>query len=127
MVTIRVDEENEKDLGLHVDPSLIFNAHCEQQVNKADRLLGLIRRSYTNTDGEYLVKLFTALVRHHLEYANAVWHTNPSCLRMSKDVRLNQYLNCEKNPIPATEVAEPTIQESARRYDRVFQAHLRYT
>ena len=32
----------EKDLGVHVDPSLTFSAHREQQVNKANRLLGLI-------------------------------------------------------------------------------------
>ena len=25
----------EKDLGVHVDPSLTFRPHCEQQVNKA--------------------------------------------------------------------------------------------
>ena len=64
----------EKDLGVHVDPSLTFSVHCEQQVNKANRLLGLIRRSYTYIDGGSLVKLFTALVRPHLEYANAVWY-----------------------------------------------------
>ena len=64
----------EKDLGVHVNPSLTFSAHCEQQVNKANRLLGLIRRSYTYIDGDSLVKLFTALVRPHLEYANAVWY-----------------------------------------------------
>ena len=55
----------EKDLGVHVDPSLTFSAHC---------LLGLIRRSYTYIDGDSLVKLLTALVRPHLEYANAVWY-----------------------------------------------------
>ena len=58
----------EKDLGVHVDPSLTFSAHCEQQVNKGNRLLGLIRRSYTYLDGDSLVKLFPALVRPHLEY-----------------------------------------------------------
>ena len=64
----------EKDIGVPVDPTLTFSAHCEQQVNKANRLLGLIRRSFTNIDGGSLVKLFTALVRPHLEYANAVWY-----------------------------------------------------
>ena len=64
----------EKDLGVHLDPSLTFSTHCEQQVNKANRLLGLIRRSYTYLDGESLVRLYTALVRPHLEYANAVWY-----------------------------------------------------
>ena len=48
-----------KDLGVHLDPSLTFSAHCEQQVNKANCLP---LRSYTYIDGDSLVKLFTALV-----------------------------------------------------------------
>ena len=62
----------EKDLGVHLDPSLTFSAHCEKQVNKGNRLLGLIQRSYTYLDGESLVKLYTALGHPYLEYANMV-------------------------------------------------------
>ena len=58
----------EKELGT----SLIFSAHCEQQVNKANRLHGFIRRSYTYLDGESLDKRFATLVRPYLEYAKAV-------------------------------------------------------
>ena len=64
----------EKDLGVHLDPSLTFSTHCEQQINKANRLLGFIQRSYTYLDGESLVKLYAALIHLHLEYANAVWY-----------------------------------------------------
>ena len=64
----------EKDLGVHLDRSLTFSTHCEQQVKNTYRLLGLIRRSYTRVDGKSLVKHVTALIRHHLEYANAVWY-----------------------------------------------------
>jgi len=64
----------EKDLGVYVDPTLTFSAHCEQQVNKANRILGLIRRSYSYIDGESLLRLFTSLVRPYLEYANPVWY-----------------------------------------------------
>ena len=35
--------------------------------------MGLIRRSFTYLDGKSLVKLYTALVRPHLEYAQSVW------------------------------------------------------
>ena len=34
----------EKDLGVYIDPGFTFSAHCEQKVNKANKLLGLIRR-----------------------------------------------------------------------------------
>ena len=56
----------EKDLGINVDPSVKFSRHVEMQVNKANKILDLIRRSYEYMDGDSLKQLFTALVRPHL-------------------------------------------------------------
>ena len=42
--------------------------------NKANLLLGLIRRAFTYLDGALMKQLYTAIVRPHLEYANVVWH-----------------------------------------------------
>ena len=64
----------EKDLGVFVDNNLSFDHHINQAVNKSNRLLGLIRRTYTYLDKDSLKTLFTALVRPHLEYGNTVWH-----------------------------------------------------
>ena len=63
----------EKDLGVHVDPSLKFTKHCEKAVNKANQLLGIIRRSFDYIDKESMTYLFKGLVRPHLEYGNCVW------------------------------------------------------
>ena len=63
----------EKDLGINVDPELKFSKHVEIQVNKANKILGLIRRSYDYMDGEILKYLYVSLVRPHLEFGNAVW------------------------------------------------------
>ena len=63
----------EKDLGVHMDSELKFSQHLERQVNKANRLLGLIRRSFDYLDGDTMKLLFTALVRPHLEFGNCVW------------------------------------------------------
>ena len=65
--------ELEKDLGINIDPALKFTKHIEGQVNKANRIMGLIRRSYQHLDGESFKRLFTALVRPHLEYCNVAW------------------------------------------------------
>ena len=73
---IRVNLESsevEKDLGVHIDNELKFSKHVETQVNKANRILGLIRRSYEYLDAGSMKPLFTALVRPHLEFANSVW------------------------------------------------------
>ena len=63
----------EKDLGVNIDVQLKFSKHIEIQVNKANKILGMIRRSYEFLDGDSLKILFIALVRPHLEYSNAVW------------------------------------------------------
>ncbi len=62
----------EKDLGVHVDNQLKFDQHTEKQVNKANKILGLIRRSYTFLDRDSTVTLYTSLIRPHLEYGHAV-------------------------------------------------------
>jgi hypothetical protein len=42
-------------------------------VNKANSIMGLIRRTYTYLDEQSFKYLFQALVRLHIEYAEAVW------------------------------------------------------
>ena len=63
----------EKDLGVHFDSELIFEEHIAEKVKKANQIVGLIRRSFSHLDGESFVRLYTALVRPHLEYAQCVW------------------------------------------------------
>jgi len=63
----------EKDLGVLVDIDLKFSLHVEKQVNKANRILGMIRRSYVYLDAGVMRLLFCSLVRPHLEFANVVW------------------------------------------------------
>ena len=62
----------EKDLGVIIDEKLKFDKNTEAQANKANKVLGLIRRSFETLDKETLVWLFKALVRPHLEYCNTV-------------------------------------------------------
>ena len=72
--TVQLEEtEFEKDLGVHIDPELKFSKPVERQVNKANRILELIHRSYEFIDMEVMKKLFTSLVRSHLEFGNVAW------------------------------------------------------
>ena len=63
----------EKDLGVFVDSELSFDEHIATKVKKANQIVGLIRRSFDYLDDKMFVKLYTALVRPHLEYAQCVW------------------------------------------------------
>jgi ribonuclease P/MRP protein subunit RPP40 len=64
----------EKDLGVWVDNKLKFTEHIDKAIVKGNQLLGLIYRTIVYRDGPLMKRLCTALVRPHLEYANAVWH-----------------------------------------------------
>ena len=65
--------EFEKDIGLVVDRKLNFEKHISEKVNKANSIVGLIRRTYEYLDEESFLLLYKALVRPHIEYANACW------------------------------------------------------
>ena len=65
--------ESEKDLGVTVDCGLSFTTHIENQVSKANKIVGLIRRSFTFLDKESMKLLFVSLVRPLLEFANVAW------------------------------------------------------
>ena len=64
---------SEKDLGVTIDVDLSFEKHVTEKVNKANSIVGLIRRSFTCLDKNTFLDLYKALVRPHLEYANQVW------------------------------------------------------
>ena len=71
---ITIEEPSvEKDLGVYVDTDLNFNCHIQQGIAKANKLLGLIRRSMKYLNNESLKCLYTSLVRPHLEYGNVIW------------------------------------------------------
>ena len=61
-----------KDLGIIVDSSLKFHSQATSAINKANRVLGLIKKSFNTLNRKTLPILYKALVRPHLEYANVV-------------------------------------------------------
>jgi len=70
----------EKDLGVTIDLDLKFHMHVFEAVNKAARMLRLVRATFTCTNETTLLRLFTTTVRSHLEYGNVIW-----CPRFRRD------------------------------------------
>ena len=60
---------------------LNFNQHLTEKVNKANSVLGAMRRSFEYLDIPTFRKLYAALIRPHVEYAHQVW-----CPYMKKDI-----------------------------------------
>ena len=73
----------EKDLGVYFDSELSFNQHITAKVSKANQILGVIRRTFTRLKPENFKRLFTSLVRPHLEYGVNIWHPH-----LNRDIKL---------------------------------------
>ena len=71
--TVLENVESEKDIGVTIDRNLTFEKHIQIQINKANQILGLMRRAFLPLDNRTFSLLFKALVRPHLEYASSVW------------------------------------------------------
>ena len=66
-------DTSEKDLGVTIDGELKFHSHIANTVNKASRMLGLMKATFTCSDEVTVPRLFSAMVRPHLEYGNVIW------------------------------------------------------
>ena len=51
-----------------------FHLLVSQEVKKASRMLGLVHATFTCLDETTIPRLFTTMVRPHLEYGNVIWH-----------------------------------------------------
>ena len=63
----------EKDLGITADSELRFDEHIARKVKIANAVVGQIRRSFSYLDCDSFRRIFTAFVRPHLEYGQAIW------------------------------------------------------
>ena len=79
------DVKSFKDLGVTISKDLSWDNHISITVNKANNLLGLIKRSVGTTNVNIFSTLYLSLVRPLLEYAVPVW-----CPYLVKDIRASK-------------------------------------
>ena len=75
------DVHNFKDLGVTITKDLSWGNHIGITVNKANKVLGSIKRSVGTADTNVFSMLYKSLVRPILEYAVPVW-----CPYLVKDI-----------------------------------------
>ena len=65
--------DQEKDLGVMIDPTLKFHVHTAAATKKANQILGVVKKTYTTRDAVSITTLYKSMVRPHLEYGNTIW------------------------------------------------------
>ena len=64
---------SEKDLGVLFDGSMNFDLHIYGCINRSNRLIGIIYRSFDFLDIGTFIIMYKTVIRPILEYGNVVW------------------------------------------------------
>ena len=67
------DSTCEKDVGVMVSSNLKFQEQAASAIASANKVLGLIKRSFQSRDMATMVSAYTTYARPHLEYCSQVW------------------------------------------------------
>ena len=71
--TVITEVAEEKDIGVTFTSDLMFEKHIVNAVNKANKILGIIRRTFSFLDKDMFLQLYKTLVRPHIEYGSVIW------------------------------------------------------
>jgi hypothetical protein len=63
----------EKDLGILVCDDLKVGQQCQKAANQANKMAGMLLRTFSTRNQDLLVKLYRSYIRPHLEYCVQVW------------------------------------------------------
>lgn len=63
----------EKDLGVMCKNDFKVDDQCAEASKKANRILGMIKRTITSRNKKIIIQLYKSLVRPHLDYCGVVW------------------------------------------------------
>ena len=66
-------DTTEKDLGIWFENNMKFNTHTTYVVNRCNKLLGLIKRTFKSLEKESFLTLYKSLVRSIIDYGGSVY------------------------------------------------------
>ena len=74
---------SERDLGVIIQNDFKVSEQCSKVVKTANKILGMINRSFTFKTKDNILQLYKSLVRPHVEYCIQVWRPH-----LVKDISL---------------------------------------
>ena len=119
------ETEAEKDLGVIVDRKLTFKNHVAQSTAKANRTLGVVRRSFDHLSDRTFVQLYKSLVRPMLEYGHSAWSPHQKQLQQEVEnvqrraTKLIGRLKTKTYPQRLKELKLPSLQYRRLRGDMI--------
>ena len=70
----QVDQvKEEKDLGVLIDDESKCHKQTTAAIKTANRVLGVVKKSFSYFDDRNLPLIYKSLIRPHLEHGNIVW------------------------------------------------------
>ena len=73
-----------KDIGVIIDSDLKFENQINSKIGTANKILGIIRRSFMYLSAEDFIPLYKAMVRSHFDYAMIIW--NPHAVKYIESI-----------------------------------------
>ena len=70
--------ETEKDLGVTISKNLDFVDHINSCINKANSMIAWVTRTFVSRDKDVLLKIYTSMIRPHIEYCVQLWSPLPA-------------------------------------------------
>ena len=73
-----------KDIGVIIDSDLKFEKHINSKIDTANKILGIIKRSFMYLGAEIFIPLYKAMARSHFDYAMVIW--NPHTVKYIESI-----------------------------------------
>ena len=118
-------DSTEKDLGIWFQNNMTFNEHITYVVNRCNKLLGLIKRSFKSLDKDSFLTLYKSLVRSIIDYGGSVYFpTTKKNIQLIENIqRRATKLLPELKDLTYSERLEglnlPTLHYRRKRYDLI--------
>ncbi|KAL8623737.1 hypothetical protein ACOMHN_040083 [Nucella lapillus] len=123
--TVLEEHEHEKDLGVHVNNKLCFKEHVAKSTAKANKIVGIIRRTFDYLSNDLFAQLYKSLVRPILEYGHSVWqpHHKTHCSEVEdvqrRATKLLAPLRDKPYPERLVILGLPTLEHRRNRGDMI--------